>query len=143
MNISNIETKLREVTSAALPDVEFVLGTLMEIDEKLDLIKPPFVWCVFPEQGVLSYRRGKWWESVRMLVGFFDLTRRDADGDDNMAVYRRMVEMAKTWVVAYNESGYFEPLEGDIEMTIRAEVGAANVTGLWVDVNVKQRDGRC
>lgn len=139
----NIETKLREISEKALPDMSYVLGTLTEIDEKLDLMTPPFVWVVFPDMGTLTYRMGRWWESFRALVGFFDLTRRDADGEDNMMVYRRMVGKAKEWIKAYNESGYFEEIEGDIETAIHAEVGAGNVTGLMIDLVIRERDGRC
>ena len=139
----SIEERLKEVVKTALPEMAYVLGTLTEIDEKLDVMEPPFVWVVFPDVGMLTYRRGKFWESFRVLVGFFDLTRRDADGEDNMAVYRRMVGKAKAFIRAYNESGHFEPLDGDIETTIRAEVGAANTTGLWIGINVQERDGRC
>lgn len=139
----NIEEKLREIAERVLPDMSYVLGTLTEIDEKLDLMQPPFVWVVFPEVGTLTYRRGRWWESFRALVGFFDLTRRDADGEDNMAVYRRMVDKAKTFIQAYNESGYFEPIEGDIQTFIHAEVGAGYVTGLMIDISIRERDGRC
>lgn len=139
----NIETRLREIAARALPGMSYVFGTLTEIDEKVDKIRPPFVWVVFPELGRLTYRRGRFWETIRVLVGFYDLVRRDADGEDNIAVYRRMVECAKAFIKAYNEDGYFEPLEGDIETTIHAEVGAENATGFWIDIHVSERDGRC
>lgn len=138
-----IEERLREVVAEGLPDMAYVLGTLTEIDERLDLLRPPFVWVVFPETGVLTYRLGRWKESVRALVGFVDLTRRDADGDDNMAAYRRMVDKAKRFIEAYNASGFFEPIEGDIQTFIHSEVGAANVTGLMIDLIIKERRSVC
>ena len=138
-----IEEKLKEVVTVGMPDMAYVLGTLTEIDEKLDLLRPPFVWVVFPELGTLTYRMGRWKESFRALVGFFDLTGRDADGEDNMATYRRMVGRAKEFIEAYNASGFFEPIEGDIQTAIHAEVGAANVTGLMIDLVIKERRSVC
>lgn len=139
----NIETRLKEIAEEALPDMAYCFGSLMEIDEKLDLLQPPFMWVVFPELGTLTYRRGKFWESFRALVGFYDLVERDADGEDNITVYRKMVDAAKRFIKAYNESGYFEPLDGDIPTSIHTEVGAGNVTGLFIDINIEQRDGVC
>ena len=138
-----IEQKLREIAVGSMPEMSYVFGTLTEIDEKLDKLQPPFMWVVFPEVGTLTYRYGRWKESFRALVGFFDLTRRDADGEDNIATYRRMLEKAKEFIVAYNASGFFEPVEGDIQTAIHAEVGAANVSGLMIDITIKERISAC
>jgi hypothetical protein len=60
-----------------------------------------------------------------------------------MAAYRRMVDKAKRFIEAYNASGFFEPIEGDIQTFIHSEVGAANVTGLMIDLVIKERRSVC
>ena len=46
-------------------------------------------------------------------------------------------------IEAYNASGFFEPIEGDIQTFIHSEVGAANVTGLMIDLVIKERRSVC
>lgn len=141
--MKSIESKLKEIAKKALPEMQFVFGSLMEIDAKLDLLKPPYMYVVYPDVGTLTYRRGRFWESLNVLVGFFDAVQRDAQGEDNIAVYGRMIEAAKAFIRAYNEDGYFEPLEGDIKTTLLTEVGAVYVSGCYIDIVVSERDGRC
>lgn len=138
----SIEEKLREIAETYLPEMSYTLGTMTEIDMQLDLKEPPFMWVVFPQRGGISYVRGRMKERLRALVGFFDLVNRDASGEDNMAVYRRMNEKARTFLEAVNTCGYFAPVE-DVEMDIYTEVGAANVTGLILDVEFREMQGRC
>lgn len=139
----NIEEAIKEVAARALPEMAFCLGTMNEIDEQLDLLEPPFMWVVFPRNGAVVVHRGRYIERLTALVGFFDLTHRDADGEDNIAVYRRMMGKALAFVDAVNKSGYFRPLTGDIPMQIMAEVGAANVTGLMLEMEFQEMTGVC
>lgn len=141
--MKSIESKLKEIVKKALPEMQFLFGSAMEIDAKMDVTKPPYVFVTFPEVGTLTYRRGRFWESLKVLVGFFDVVQRDAQGEDNIAVYGRMIEAAKTFVRAYNEDGYYEPLDGDMETTLYTEYGAPNVTGCYIKIDVTERDGRC
>lgn len=138
-----IEEKIKEISSRACPDMSFVFGTMYEIDRKTDFTSPPFIWAVFPEVGSLDVHRGRFKERLRLLIGFCDLVHRDAESDDNMACYRRMVERAKEWIRHYNADGFFEPIDGRVETNLFAEVNAANVTGLFLDINVIEAVGSC
>lgn len=138
-----IEEALKEIAASALPEMSFCLGTMTEIDEKLDLLKPPFMWVVFPTSGAFIVRHGMLKERLRALVGFFDLVERDADGEDNMAVYRRMAGKAATFIDAVNHNRHLAPLDTTIPMTIHSEVGAANVTGLILEVEFTEAVGEC
>lgn len=139
----SIEEKLREIAAASVPELAWVFGTMTEIDAKIDLIKPPFIWCVFPDVGVINVHNGRFKEGIRVLVGFYDRVIIDAQGENNMRAYRRMAEKAKRFISQYNNSGYFEPLDGNIETTIHAEIGADNFTGLMLDITAVERDRKC
>lgn len=138
----NIETKLSELAARYLPDFSYTLGSMTEIDMQLDLKEPPFMWVVFPATGGIRFVNGHAKERLRAMVGFFDLTRRDANGGDNMSVYRRMETAAETFLNAVNTCGYFEPVT-DAPTNIYTEIGAANVTGLILDVEFREMVGRC
>lgn len=138
----NIETKLQEIAAEYFPEMSYTLGSMTEIDEQLDRKEPPFLWVVFPATGGITYTNGRVKERLRALVGFFDLVERDANGEDNMTVYRTMAAKAETFINVVNTCGYFEPLT-DIPTNIYTEVGAANVTGLILDIELKERTGRC
>lgn len=139
----NIEEAIKEVAARALPEMAFCLGTWHEIDEQLDLLKPPYIWVVFPRNGAVVVHRGRYIERLTALVGFFDLAPRDANGEDNMNVYRRMYEKALIFIDAANKSGHFKQLNGNIEMDVFPEVGAAYVTGLMLTINFEEITGVC
>lgn len=139
----NIETKIREIAEKYVPDMTLVMGSLLEIDTKIDLHMPPFCVVVFPEMGTLRYHRGRFKEGIRMLIGFFDVADRDASAEDNFEVYRRMMEKAKDFIRGYNADGYFEPIEGTVEIRLYTEMMASNLTGLFLDVEVRELTGNC
>lgn len=137
-----IEEKLKELAEKVLPDFSYTLGSMTEIDMQLDLQQPPFMWVVIPATGALSYNQGRVKERLRTLIGFFDLVNRDASGEDNMAVYRRMSGAAQKYLDALNTCGYFAEV-AEVALNIYTEIGAANVTGCIMDVELAELTGRC
>lgn len=138
----NIEDKLKELAEKVLPEMSYTLGSMTEIDAQLDLQEPPFMWVVFPSTGALLYANGRVKERLRTLIGFFDLVRRDANGEDNMAVYRRMCGAARQYLDAINTCGYFAEV-AEVALNIYTEIGAANVTGCIMDVELSELTGHC
>ena len=141
LTLNSIEAKVQQVAKNFAP-FSFVRGDWREIDMKADKADLPFIVFVVPEQGSIKVAQGRFFDSVRCLIGFFDQVNRDAYAEDNTAVYTAMRATGIRFIDALNKSGYFEYIT-EAKYNIYTEQLAANVTGVVFDLTIKQTDGVC
>ena len=139
----SIEEKIRELVSEKFPGFSYVFedwGTADVVMERVDL---PAIICVLPVVGRLVFKNGRVRDSENSAFAFVDKVERDANGEDNEAVYTRMKEVAGDFLSELMKCGFFEPLEDGVPYQTIYESLSVNVTGVFVELTLKEVIGRC
>ena len=139
----SIEDKIREIAEREFKGYSYVFEDWNGAAEVVDRVSLPAIICVLPSSGYFDIARGKVKDSEDMSIAFVDKVVRDANGDDNEEVYTRMKRTAGKFIDAMNKSRYFEPIEGKIRYQTILESASAYLTGVFVELNVKESTGVC
>jgi hypothetical protein len=68
---------------------------------------------------------------------------KEADGRDNETVYNAMKTTARAFINALNASGFFKPIEGEVAYNVIYEQLSSIVTGVVLQLQLKELVGRC
>lgn len=139
----SIEDKIREIAEREFKGYSYVFEDWNGAAKVVDRVSLPAIICVLPSSGYFDIARGKVKDSEDMSIAFVDKVVRDANGDDNEEVYTRMKRTAGKFIDAMNKSRYFEPIEGKIRYQTILESASAYLTGVFVELNVKESTGIC
>lgn len=142
MNTS-VENKVKEVAEKLWPDFGFVLEDWAGVDRAIDKTELPAIVCFLVESGEFEFKNGMCKDSENIILAFIDKVERDADGIDNLNIYSNMKEEAKAFIAALSKCGWFEPIEQRIPYHSLYETLAANVSGVWCQLTLKERAGIC
>lgn len=133
-----IEEKCREVAGEVLPDFTFVLADWYDADRIISKSEMPIVLRVLPVGGTLEIRNGRSVDNENSAIAFLDVVPKDATGEENAAVYNRMKAAAVKYADALGKSGWFEPFAEPIPYTVIYEQLSSIVTGVMLDVVLKE-----
>lgn len=139
----SIEEKIREIVEQKFPGFSFVFESWDDADNKIGKVSLPAIIMVLPVGGSLDVRMGRVRDGENCAIAFIDKVERDPDGDENERVYTAMKRTAGSFINALNKSSFFEPLDGNIQYYTIYESLAANVTGIMLDVRLKETIGYC
>lgn len=139
----SIEEKIKEIAGEKFPGFSYVFENWMGADETVARVELPVIICILPVSGSLTLDKGRIRDEESTAIAFVDAVERDANGEDNEKVYTRMKESAGDFIKAMNDSGYFEPIDGKVPYKTIYESMSTNVTGVFVELEVKELIGRC
>lgn len=139
----SIEEKIREVVGEKFPGFSFVFESWDDADNMVGKVSLPAIIMVLPVGGSLDVRLGRVRDEEKSAIAFIDKVARDADGDENERVYTAMKLAAGRFIRELNKTGFFEVLDGNIPYYTIYESMAANVTGVLLDVRLKETIGYC
>lgn len=139
----SVEKKLKMLADGHFTGWSWVFDDWKSVDRALAKMDVPAILCIMPTTGTMTFRRGRVWDSPNCLLAFVDKVTRDANGEDNEAVYTRMKREAMRFVGAMNKSGMFEPIDGDVAYDTFVE-GTANIlTGVMLSLTIKEVESVC
>jgi hypothetical protein len=139
----SIEDKLKEIAGQKFPAFSYVFDSWDGVDVKVGRVSLPAIVTILPVGGNLNFRNGRLRDNENCAVAFIDKVPRDADGDENERVYTAMKDVAGQFIQELNKSGFFEPIEGDVPYYTIYESMADNVTGVFLDLRLKEVIGKC
>ena len=106
-------------------------------------VEPHDITCHHRHPSSQWYNQGgRTYDAVDIAIAFVDKVARDADGEDNAAVYNRMKSVGVEFIKALNASGYFLPIDGTINYQVLCEQLSDIVTGVMFTIRL-QEQGRC
>ena len=139
-----IEDKVREIVGEYFSGFSFVFEDWNTADTKLDKVELPAIIMVLPVSGVLQFgQHGRIKDAENTIVAFVDKVPKEADGRDNETVYNEMKVAAREFVRRLNESGYFNYIQGDVPYNTIIEQLSSIVTGVALQLQLKELVGRC
>ena len=138
-----IEEKIKEVAQLGWPTYGFILVDWAGVDRSVDKTDLPAIVCFLVEDGSLEFKNGRCKDSENVILAFIDKAPRDADGDDNLSIYKAMKDVAKAFIAKLSACGFFEPINQKVEYHSLYEMLASNVSGLYCMVTLKEQTGVC
>jgi hypothetical protein len=139
-----IEDKVREIASEQFSEFSYVFEDWYTADKVVDKTALPAIIFILPVSGILQYgQHGRIKDAENCAIAFVDKVDKEADGRDNETVYNAMKTAARAFVNALNASGFFNPIEGDVAYNVIYEQLSSIVTGVVLQLQLKELVGRC
>lgn len=139
-----IEDKVREIASEQFSEFSYVFEDWYTADKVVEKTALPAIIFILPVSGVLQYgQHGRIKDAENCAIAFVDKVDKEADGRDNETVYNAMKTTARAFVNALNASGFFSPIEGDVAYNVIYEQLSSIVTGVVLQLQLKELVGRC
>jgi len=139
---NSVEKKIKSVAESMI-GFTYVYEDWTRADLRLDRLPLPAIINLLPVSGAMSLKMDQFKDKPNCMFVFVDKVNKDADGKDNDAVFERMKSAAMVFIARMNDSGLFEPIEGDIPYSVILEKLSPIVTGISISVQVKEAKGVC
>lgn len=139
---NSVEKKIKSVAESMV-GFTYVYEDWTRADLRLDRLPLPAIINLLPVSGAMSLKMDQFKDKPNCMFVFVDKVNKDADGKDNDAVFERMKSAAMVFIARMNDSGLFEPIEGDIPYSVILEKLSPIVTGISISVQVKEVRGVC
>lgn len=139
-----IEDKVREIASEQFSEFSYVFEDWYTADKVVEKTALPAIIFILPVSGILQYgQHGRIRDAENCAIAFVDKVDKEADGRDNETVYNAMKTAARAFINALNASGFFNPIEGDVPYNTMYEQLSSIVTGIVLQLQLKELVGRC
>lgn len=139
---NSVEKKIKSVAESMV-GFTYVYEDWTRADLRLDRLPLPAIINLLPVSGAMSLKMDQFKDKPNCMFVFVDKVNKDADGKDNDAVFERMKSAAMVFIARMNDSGLFDPIEGDIPYSVILEKLSPIVTGISISVQVKETKGVC
>ena len=139
----NIDVKVKEIVENELPEFSYVFENWYDADTAVDRMALPAVICVLPVSGTLELHNGRSRDTENLQIAFVDKVPRNANGEDNAAIYNNMKDAAVRFLRGVQKSGYFAPLTGSLSYRVICEKMSSIVTGVCLDLELAELAGVC
>ena len=127
----NIEERIKALAqSEPFAGYSYVFDEWKSVDTALDRVALPAIVNILPLQGEISKKNGRFRDMEYVQLAFLDKVMRDANGEDNAAVYNRMKRLGMRFLEALNATGDFEPFDETLEYNVICEGLSPIVTGV-------------
>ena len=94
-----------------------------------------------PPSGKLDFSWNRVKDAPNAQIAFVVPTDFDFDSEDNEDLIEQMKRLCIKFVLAVNESGMFELIEGDLPYRVLYDHLNQNVTGIVIEPQLKETDG--
>lgn len=139
-----IEDKVREIASEQFSEFSYVFEDWYTADKVVEKTALPAIIFILPVSGILQYgQHGRIRDAENCAIAFVDKVDKEADGRDNETVYNAMKTAARAFINALNASGFFNPIDGDVPYNVIYEQLSSIVTGVVLQLQLKELVGRC
>lgn len=109
----------------------------------LDNAQMPVLLNLLPVAGETIIKNGTVRESRDCLFALLDTINEDPTAAEQLCVVSRMREYKLELIKAINDSQYFEPIDGSVRDSVVIDKLDVAVSGVVVELRLKERDGRC
>ena len=139
-----IEDKVRSIANEQFSEFSYVFEDWYTADKVVEKTALPAIIFILPVSGILQYgQHGRIRDAENCAIAFVDKVDKEADGRDNETFYNEMKTTARAFINALNASGFFNPIEGDVAYNVIYEQLSSIVTGVVLQLQLKELVGRC
>lgn len=139
--LGTVEGKIRSIAETLGPEIEYRFMNWAQANVELDKIEKPTVIYVLPPSGTLTFKWNEVKDAPNTQIAFVCVTDFDFEGSKNDGIIEAMKRLAVRFVKALNESGLFEPIEGDVLYQVLYDHLDQNVTGIVLTLTLEETKG--
>ncbi len=139
--LGTVEGKIRSIAATLGDGIEYRFMNWAQANVELDTIEKPTVIYVLPPSGTLTFKWNEVKDAPNTQIAFVCVTDFDFDGTENDGIIEAMKRLAVRFVRAFNESGLFEPIEGDVLYQVLYDHLDQNVTGIVLTLTLEETKG--
>jgi hypothetical protein len=136
---TSVERKIASIAEQL--GITYLYDNWATANVRLDKEKMPVMINVLPVSGKFSLSRVQIRDCPNCMLAFADLTELDFDGVDNDEVIERCKSHAIDFIKRLNNSGLFEPVDGDITYSVFYDKLDVNITGVVIELQLKEVHG--
>lgn len=134
-----VEEKIKTVVDKM--GITYLFDNWQVANIKMDSATLPAAINVLPVSGTFNLSRNKLKDFPNCMLAFIDKTEFDFDGRENDVVLEHCKNLAMEFLLTCNQSGLFEPIEGDIRYSVLYDKLDVNVTGIVIELQLKEVQG--
>lgn len=136
-----VEDKVHSIVDGMDDDVEYLFMNWAQANVAFDKIEKPTIVYVLPPSGSLNFTYARVRDKPETQIAFLAPTDLDFDGHDNDNVIERMKRLCIKFVKAFNDSGLFEIIDGNLPYRVVYDYLDQNVTGVSIEPPLIEEDG--
>ena len=136
----SVERKIASV-AAKLEGVTYLYDNWATANVRLDRLEFPAIINLLPVSGRFDISRTQLRDCPECMIAFADKTRFDFDGVETDEVIERCKALAVRFILELNKSGLFEWTSTDIRYSVFYDKLDVNITGIVVELNLKEVKG--
>ncbi len=137
-----VEQKVKSVAEQ-VPGLTYVFENWTKADIRIERMELPAVVYLLPVSGTLQFKNNQVKDQPNCMFAFLDKSARDSNGVEYDTVIDRCKALAMEFIVKLNESGLFEPIDGDINYSVSLDKLSSIVSGIIVPLKLKELRGVC
>lgn len=139
--LGTVEGKIRAIVASLEQDVVYKFCNWAQANVELDGVTSPTIVYVLPPSGILNFRRNQVKDKPNTQIAFVCSTEFDFQGTENDGIIEAMKRLAIRFIKKFNESGLFEPIEGDVPYQVLYDHLDQNVTGIILNLILNEEQG--
>lgn len=136
-----VEGKIHHIVNSLNEDIEYMFMNWAQANVAIDGVDKPTIVYVLPPSGSLDFK----WNAVKdypqSQIAFICSTEFDFNGEENDNIIEAMKRLCIRFINAVNESGLFEPIEGNLPYQVMYDRLDQNVTGIIITPILKEVEG--
>lgn len=135
-----VEEKIRTIAEQ-IQGVTYIFDSWQNANIKLDNEPLPAIVNVLPASGTFQVGKQQLKDFPNCIFAFLDKTDFDFDSLENNAIVERCKSIAKEFILRINTSTIFEDIEGEIFYSVVYDKLDVNVTGIAIELELKEING--
>lgn len=137
-----VEQKVKSVAET-MEGLTYVFENWTKADIRIERLPLPAMVNLLPVSGSFKLKNNQFKDQPNCMFAFFDKSERDSNGSEYDTVVDRCKALAMEFIVKLNNSGFFEPIEGEISYSVSLDKLSTSVSGIIVSVQLKELKGAC
>lgn len=139
--LGTVEAKVRSIAMRLGDGIAYRFMDWAQTNVELDHIDCPTVVYVLPPSGTLTFKWNEAKDAPSTQLAFLCTTDYDFEGSLNDGIIEAMKRLAIRFIRLFNESGLFEPIEGDVPYQVLYDHLDQNVTGVVLTLTLEEIRG--
>lgn len=138
--VSEDGTTLR-VNIQPFGDVHYVFNDWTRTNIELDTIPTPCIVYLLPAAGSFVLKNGQARDWPDVAIAFLDRAVIDENAVHDDSIVERMKRLVLAFVGAFNKSGLFEPIEGELRYQVPIDILDSVISGVIIQPRIKEVRG--
>lgn len=122
-------------------EVHYAFNDWTRANIELDTLPTPCILYLLPAAGSFMLRNGQVRDFPDVAIAFLDKAVIDENAVHDDSIVERMKRLVLAFVNAYNESGLFEPLEGELRYQVPIDILDSVISGVIIQPKIKEVRG--